>query len=291
MSAQIIDGKQQATLLNQTTKADVESLVANHGFSPSLAVVLVGHDPASEVYVRNKVRTAKELGIVSLEYLFPADITQPALETKIAELSQNTEIDGILVQLPLPQGLSADKVIELIDPQKDVDGLSEISIGKLALGKTGLRACTPLGTIILAKSALGPNLAGKNVVIIGRSNLVGKPVAFLFLQENCTVTIAHSKTENLPEICKKADILVAAVGRPKMVKANWVKSGACVIDVGINRVAIDGGPRTKLIGDVDFEEAKEVAGFITPVPGGVGPMTIACLMANTVTAAKLRRNI
>ena len=291
MSAQIIDGKHQASILNQKTKTEVEAIVAIHGLIPSLAVVLVGHDPASEVYVRNKVRTAKEIGINSLEYLLPADIAQTELEAKITELSQNPQIDGILVQLPLPEGLNAEKVIELIDPQKDVDGLSEISIGKLALGKLGLRACTPLGVVILAKTALGNNLSGKNVVVIGRSNLVGKPVAFLFLQENCTVTIAHSKTENLPQICKTADILVAAVGQPNMVKADWVKAGACVIDVGINRVAIENSPKTKLVGDVDFEEAKDIAGFITPVPGGVGPMTIACLMANTVMAAKLRRNI
>jgi methylenetetrahydrofolate dehydrogenase (NADP+)/methenyltetrahydrofolate cyclohydrolase len=291
MSATIIDGKQQAILLNGKTKSEVEALSAGHHFAPSLAVVLVGHDPASEVYVRNKVRTAKELGINSLEYIFPADIHQSQLEAKISELSLNKEIDGILVQLPLPDGLNSDKVIELIDPQKDVDGLSEISIGKLALGKVGLRACTPLGVIILAKAALGENLAGKNVVIIGRSNLVGKPVAFLFLQENCTVTIAHSKTLDLPQICKNADILVAAVGRPKFVKGDWIKKGACVIDVGINRVAAAQSGKTKLVGDVDFDEAVELASYITPVPGGVGPMTIACLMANTVTAAKHRRNI
>lgn len=294
MSAQIIDGKQQAQILNQKTKEELQKIEKEHGFTPCLAVVLVGEDPASQVYVRNKVRTAGEIGIKSLEFVMPAETTQEELEAKIKKLSQDESVDGILVQLPLPKHLNQDAVIEHIDPLKDVDGLTEKSAGKLSLGKIGLRACTPSGSVILAKSALGDDLTGLNVVIIGRSILVGKPAALLFLEENCTITIAHSKTKNLPEICKNADILVAAVGRPLMVKGDWVKKGACVIDVGINRVentAPDAKSKTKLVGDVDFESAKEIAGQITPVPGGVGPMTIACLMQNTIIAAKLRRNL
>lgn len=295
MSAQIIDGKDQARILNENTKSQVQEIEKKYGFTPTLAVVLVGEDPASQVYVRNKVRTAGETGINSLEFVLPATISQQDLEAKVKELSANPDVDGILVQLPLPKGLNQDGVIEQIDPFKDVDGLTEKSAGKLSLGKQGLRACTPSGSVILAKSVLGDNLSGKNVVIIGRSILVGKPAALLFLEENCTVTIAHSKTQNLPEVCRNADILVAAVGRPKMVKGDWVKKGACVIDVGINRVDIEnpreGGPKTRLVGDVDYVDAFKNAGSITPVPGGVGPMTIACLMANTIIAAKLRRSL
>lgn len=294
MSAQIIDGKIQAEILNQKTKEELLNLEKNYGFKPCLAVILVGEDPASQVYVKNKVKTAGQIGIKSLEFLLPNDISQEELENKILELSQDENIDGILLQLPLPKHLNQDNAIEKIDPLKDVDGLTEKSAGKLSLGKKGLRACTPSGSIILAKSALGDDLTGKNVVIIGRSILVGKPAALLFLEENCTITIAHSKTKNIEEICKNADILVAAVGRPKMVKADWIKPNACVIDVGINRIANDdesSGKKTKLVGDVDYENAVKIAGQITPVPGGVGPMTIACLMENTIIAAKLRRNI
>ncbi len=294
MSAQIIDGKIQAEILNQKTKEELLNLEKNYGFKPCLAVILVGEDPASQVYVKNKVKTAGQIGIKSLEFLLPNDISQEELEKKILKLSQDENIDGILLQLPLPKHLNQDNAIEKIDPLKDVDGLTEKSAGKLSLGKKGLRACTPSGSIILAKSALGDDLTGKNVVIIGRSILVGKPAALLFLEENCTITIAHSKTKNIEEICKNADILVAAVGRPKMVKADWIKPNACVIDVGINRIANDdesSGKKTKLVGDVDYENAVKIAGQITPVPGGVGPMTIACLMENTIIAAKLRRNI
>ncbi len=294
MVATIIDGKAEAAKLNQNTKAELQTLCAEHGFTPSLAVVLVGDDPASQVYVKNKVRTAAEIGINSIEIVLPHDTDQETLAAKVSELSNNAEIDGILVQLPLPKHLNQDAIIDLIDPLKDVDGLTEKSAGRLVLGKRGLRPCTPVGSVVLAKAALGNDLTGLNAVIIGRSILVGKPAALLFLEENCTVTIAHSKTKNLEEVCKQADILVAAVGRPQMVKSDWVKPGACVIDVGINRIENDNpnsDKRTKLVGDVDFEDCKEIAGSITPVPGGVGPMTIAGLMANTILAAKLRRNI
>lgn len=294
MVATIIDGKAEAAKLNQNTKAELQTLCAEHGFTPSLAVVLVGEDPASQVYVKNKVRTAAEIGINSIEIVLPHDTDQETLAAKVSELSNNAEIDGILVQLPLPKHLNQDAIIDLIDPLKDVDGLTEKSAGRLVLGKLGLRPCTPVGSVVLAKAALGNDLTGLNAVIIGRSILVGKPAALLFLEENCTVTIAHSKTKNLEEVCKQADILVAAVGRPQMVKSDWVKPGACVIDVGINRIEndnINSGKKTKLVGDVDFENCKESAGAITPVPGGVGPMTIAGLMANTIFASKLRRNI
>lgn len=294
MTGSIIDGKHQASVLNGKTRDAVLKLQETHGIVPTLAVVLVGEDPASQVYVRNKVRTAGEVGINSLEFVMPQDTSQEALEAKVKELSNDDKVDGILVQLPLPKPLNEEAVIEQIDPLKDVDGLTEKSAGKLVLGKVGLRPCTPKGSVILAKSVLGDNLSGKNVVVIGRSILVGKPAALLFLQENCTVTIAHSRTKNIEELCKTADILVAAVGRPLMVKGDWVKEGACVIDVGINRVPNDNPEstkKTKLVGDVDFASASEVAGSITPVPGGVGPMTIACLMQNAYEAAKLRRGI
>jgi methylenetetrahydrofolate dehydrogenase (NADP+) / methenyltetrahydrofolate cyclohydrolase len=294
MTANIIDGKYQSQVLNETTKKQVLEIQKKHNFTPCLAVILVGEDPASQVYVRNKVKTAGDIGIKSLEFIMPADTSQEELEQKVKSLSEDENIDGILVQLPLPKHLNEDAVIEKIDPLKDVDGLTEKSAGKLSLGKIGLRACTPSGSVILAKSALGNDLTGLNVLVIGRSILVGKPAALLFLEENCTVTIAHSKTKNLAYLCSQADILVAAVGRPLMVKGEWVKEGSCVIDVGINRVENtnpQAKSKTKLVGDVDFETAKEIAGFISPVPGGVGPMTIACLMSNTIIAAKLRRNI
>jgi methylenetetrahydrofolate dehydrogenase (NADP+) / methenyltetrahydrofolate cyclohydrolase len=290
MSAQIIDGKAIAHDVDEAVKTAVAQLVADHGTQPCLAVVLVGEDPASHVYVANKVRRTKATGMTSLEYRLPVNVSQEALEEQVRALSDDPNVDGILVQLPLPKGLNSDAVIACIDPAKDVDGLTEISAGRLLLGKPGLVACTPTGCVILAKHTLG-DLTGRHVVIIGRSILVGKPAGLLFLAQDCTVTLAHSRTKDLPALCATADILVPAVGRPEMVKANWIKPGAVVIDVGINRVAnpTKGANATKLVGDVAYEEAKDVAGAITPVPGGVGPMTIACLLSNTLKAACARR--
>ncbi len=286
-AAALIDGKAIASELLDTLAAEIKQLRA----APTLAVILVGEDPASEVYVRNKVRTAERIGMQSLHFRLPASASQADVEAQIAELNQNSDVDGILLQLPLPAGLDADAAIEQIDPAKDVDGLTEVNAGRLVLGKSGLRPCTPYGSVLLAKSALGDDLSGLHVVVVGRSILVGKPAAQLFLAENCTVTVAHSRTRDLAALCRTADILVAAVGRPEMVRGDWVKPGAAVIDVGINRVDTPPGSErpTRLVGDVCFDEARAVAGYITPVPGGVGPMTIACLMRNTVQAARHRR--
>ncbi|MEL7028871.1 MAG: bifunctional methylenetetrahydrofolate dehydrogenase/methenyltetrahydrofolate cyclohydrolase FolD [Pseudomonadota bacterium] len=279
----MIDGKSIASEL----RASVAVAVAALPKPPGLAVVLVGEDPASQVYVRNKVRQSEAAGMRSILRALPADASQSAVEALIDHLNADPEIDGILLQLPLPDGLDADALIERISPEKDVDGLTEVSAGRLILGKPGLRPCTPFGCVILAKNALGEDLSGKSVVVVGRSILVGKPAALLFLAENATVTIAHSRTADLPALCRSADILVAAVGRPAMVGADWIKPGAAVIDVGINRVQTESG--SKLVGDVDFAAASTIAGAITPVPGGVGPMTIACLLRNTVLAACARR--
>lgn len=285
MTTNIIDGKAIAAKLRADVKTAVDALTK----PPTLAVVLVGDDPASHVYVRNKIKFTKECGMRSVEHRLPANVDQETVIQTVRHLNADNDVDGILVQLPLPKGLDSDAVIAEIDPAKDVDGLTEISAGRLVLGKAGLRPCTPTGCVILAKSALG-DLSGKHCVILGRSILVGKPAALLFLEQNCTVTIAHSRTENLENVCKGADILVPAVGRPQMVKADWVKPGACVIDVGINRIPHPDKPgKTKLVGDVDYAECAKVAGSITPVPGGVGPMTIACLLRNTVLAACDRR--
>lgn len=291
MSARIIDGKAIAQRVDDDVKRAVTELIAAHGEAPCLAVVLVGDDPASHVYVRNKVRRTAATGMKSLEYRLPADVSQAVLEAQICALSNDDNVDGILVQLPLPSHLNPDTAIACIDPAKDVDGLTEVSAGRLVLGKQGLVACTPSGCVILAKHALG-SLSGLHVVIIGRSILVGKPAGLLFLAQDCTVTYAHSRTRDLPKLCQTADILIPAVGRPEMVKAGWLKPGALVIDVGINRVndPSKGENGGKLVGDVAFEEACQVAGAITPVPGGVGPMTIACLLTNTVKAACARRN-
>lgn len=287
MAAVKIDGTAVAADVRSAVGAAVSTLPGK----PCLAVVLVGEDPASEVYVRNKVKMTEAAGMVSLHHRLPATATQGEVEALIERLNADPDVDGILLQLPLPKGLDADAAIEKIDPDKDVDGLTEVSAGRLSLGKPGLRPCTPVGSVILAKRALGEDLSGKNVVVIGRSILVGKPAALLFLAENCTVTIAHSRTANLAEVCRGADILVPAVGRPEMVRGDWVKPGAAIIDVGINRVPAPekGEGKTKLVGDAHFESCAEVAGFITPVPGGVGPMTIACLLRNTVLAACARR--
>ncbi len=287
MSAQRIDGTGVAAQVRGKVAEAVKALPGQ----PALAVVLVGEDPASQVYVRSKVRLTEEAGMVSVHHKLPATATQAEVEDLIARLNADDSIDGILLQLPLPNGLDEHRAIECVDPDKDVDGLTEVSAGRLTLGKPGLRPCTPNGCVILAKSALGDDLSGKHVVVIGRSILVGKPAALLFLAENCTVTIAHSRTADLPAVCRTADILVPAVGRPNMVKGAWVKPGATVIDVGINRIPAPekGEGKTRLVGDADFTDCEPVAGHITPVPGGVGPMTIACLLRNTVLAACARR--
>jgi methylenetetrahydrofolate dehydrogenase (NADP+)/methenyltetrahydrofolate cyclohydrolase len=285
--AERIDGKQVAA----DVRAKVAKAVSSLPGQPTLAVVLVGEDPASQVYVRNKVKQTEETGMRSLHHHLPADASQDEVEALISSLNDDAEVDGILLQLPLPKGLDEQRAIECIAPAKDVDGLTEASAGRLVLGKPGLRPCTPTGCVILAKSALGDDLSGRNVVVIGRSILVGKPAALLFLAENCTVTIAHSRTRDLEALCRTADILVPAVGRPQMVKGDWVKPGAVVIDVGINRIDAPerGEGKTRLVGDADFTECEPVAGHITPVPGGVGPMTIVCLLRNTVIAACYRR--
>ena len=282
-----IDGKAIAA----ETRENVASAVKALPFKPTLAVVLIGDDPASQVYVRNKIKFTEETGMRSLEFRLDAHSTQDDVLACVRKLNEDDTVDGILVQLPLPDHLDSNLVIAEINPAKDVDGLTEISAGRLVLGKSGLRPCTPTGSVILAKSALG-NLSGKHCVVLGRSILVGKPAALMFLEQNCTVTIAHSRTKDLPDICRSADILVAAVGRPQMVEADWVKPGACVIDVGINRVpSLKYEGKSRLVGDVNYKTAKSVAGSITPVPGGVGPMTIACLLRNTVLAACDRRGI
>lgn len=285
MSGKKIDGRAYAEGLRKRITTAVAALPKQ----PTLAVVLVGEDPASQVYVASKAKFTVECGMRSLEHKLPADASEDDVVTLVRSLNEDPDCDGILVQLPLPGGLNSDRVIAEIHPDKDVDGLTETSAGRLSLGKPGLRPCTPTGCVMLAKDALG-DLTGKHCVVLGRSILVGKPAALLFLEQNCTVTIAHSRTRNLPAVCREADILVPAVGRPQMVKADWVKPGACVIDVGINRVdSIKNPGKTRLVGDVDYLPSKKVAGNITPVPGGVGPMTIACLLRNTVIAACMRR--
>ena len=296
MTADLIDGKKIAGALRALIATRVGVLKSDHNLTPGLAVVLVGEDPASQVYVRNKGIATKEVGMNSLEFRLPAVTSQEALLDKVRALNNDPEVHGILVQFPVPEQISQQAVIDTISPEKDVDGLHPVNAGRLASGHlTGAGAalvpCTPQGSVLLARAALG-DLTGAHAVVVGRSNLVGKPVAQLLLGENCTVSIAHSRTHDLPDLCRNADILVAAAGIAEMVRGDWVKSGACVIDVGINRVpapekGLDnaGQPKTKLVGDVAFDEATEVAGHITPVPGGVGPMTIACLLRNTLTAA------
>ncbi|TIO24088.1 bifunctional methylenetetrahydrofolate dehydrogenase/methenyltetrahydrofolate cyclohydrolase FolD [Mesorhizobium sp.] len=281
MSAQIIDGKVFAAQLRSRVAGQVKRLKEDHRITPGLAVVLVGADPASEVYVRNKGRQTTEAGMSSFEYKLPTDTSQADLLALIERLNSDPEVHGILVQLPLPKHLNADLVINAIDPAKDVDGFHVSNVGLLGTGQNAMVPCTPLGCLMMLRGHLG-DLSGLEAVVVGRSNIVGKPMAQLLLGANCTVTMAHSRTRDLASICRRADILVAAVGRPKMIRGDWIKAGATVIDVGINRVARDGKPH--LVGDVDFSSAAEIAGAITPVPGGVGPVTIACLLANTVTA-------
>lgn len=275
MTAQIIDGKAIAATVLDDVKTRVDALSRK----PGLAVILVGEDPASKVYVGNKIKACEKTGIRSIEHKLPATSSANEIKSLIENLNADKNIDGILLQLPLPNGLDGDALVQTIAPEKDIDGLTILNAGKLVAGLDGLVPCTPQGSLILLKSVL-PDLMGKHAVVIGRSLLFGKPMAQLLLQENCTVTIAHSKTKDLASVVKTADIVIAAVGRPQMVKADWVKPGATVIDVGINR--LDTG---KLCGDVDFDAVKQVASAITPVPGGVGPMTIACLMQNTLKAA------
>jgi len=286
--AQIIDGKAVAAELRGRIGKAVAELKSAHGVTPGLAVVLVGEDPASAVYVRNKGKQTAEAGMLSLEHKLPALTPEAELLALVGRLNADPKVHGILVQLPLPKHIDSQKVLTAIDPAKDVDGFHPINAGRLATGEPALVPCTPLGCVILAKS-VKPDLSGLEAVVVGRSNIVGKPVAQLLLAENCTVTIAHSRSRDLPAICRRADLLVAAVGRPEMVKGDWVKPGAIVIDVGINRVGQ--GDTAKLVGDVDYAGASLVAGAITPVPGGVGPMTIACLLRNTVQAACAIRGI
>ncbi|MGN7097092.1 bifunctional methylenetetrahydrofolate dehydrogenase/methenyltetrahydrofolate cyclohydrolase FolD [Brevundimonas diminuta] len=287
--ASLIDGKAFSQTLVERVAAAAARLESAHGVKPGLAVVIVGEDPASQLYVRNKGETTLKAGMRSDTHRLPAETTQHELLALIASLNADAGIHGILVQLPLPKHIDSAAVLDAISPDKDVDGFHVVNAGRLAVGLPGMIPCTPLGSLMLLKDQLG-DLSGLNAVIVGRSNIVGKPMAQLLLGESCTVTIAHSRTRDLPALCRTADILVAAVGRPEMIKGDWIKPGATVIDVGINRVpsrdpvkAAEG--KTRVVGDVDFNEAVEVAGRITPVPGGVGPMTIACLLANTYTAA------
>jgi methylenetetrahydrofolate dehydrogenase (NADP+)/methenyltetrahydrofolate cyclohydrolase len=284
----IIDGKAFAEGLRGRIGTAVAEIKRARGSVPGLAVVLVGEDPASQVYVRNKALQTKEVGMNSLEHRLPASTSEADLLALIRRLNADPAVDGILVQLPLPKHVDSSKVLDAIDPDKDVDGFHIINVGRLATGMPGLVPCTPLGCLMLLKDRLG-DLSGKRALVLGRSNIVGKPMAQLLLNENCTVTIAHSRTRDLPAECRGAEILVAAVGRPEMVRGDWIQPGAVVIDVGINRVEREG--KSRLVGDVAFAEAGRVAGAITPVPGGVGPMTIACLLQNTLTAFRRRHGL
>ena len=286
MVAKLIDGKSFAIQIRSEIAAQVKVLLDSKGIKPGLAVILVGEDPASQVYVRSKGKQTIEVGMNSYEYKLDRNISEGDLLGLIEKLNADENVNGILCQLPLPDHLNSDLVINSINPEKDVDGFHISNVGLLATGQKSMVPCTPLGCLMMLRSELG-DLSGKNAVIIGRSNIVGKPMAHLLIKDSCTVTIAHSRTKNIEELCQSADILVAAVGRAEMVKSNWIKEGAAVIDVGINRVEVDpemSSKGYKIVGDVDFESAKNKAGSITPVPGGVGPMTIACLLANTLTA-------
>ena len=290
MSADIIDGKAYAAWLRARVAAAVPDFTQAQGRAPGLAVVLAGEDPASQVYVRSKNKATVEAGMASFEHRLPDSVTQGELIALVQQLNSDQLVDGILVQLPLPKGIDDKAVIAAIDPDKDVDGFHVISAGRLAVGEEGLVPCTPLGCLMLLKDRLG-DLSGLDAVVVGRSNIVGKPMAQLLLAENCTVTIAHSRTKDLPDVVRRADIVVAAVGRAEMIKGDWLKPGATVIDVGINRVVGAEPGKTRLVGDVDFAGASAVAGAITPVPGGVGPMTIAVLLRNTLVAACARAGL
>ena len=285
MAASIIDGKAFAASVREKVAAHVARLKDEHGITPGLAVVLVGEDPASQVYVRNKGKQTVECGMQSFEHKLPADTPEADLLALVERLNADPAVHGILVQLPLPDHMNEDAVINAIDPAKDVDGFHISNVGLLGTGQKSMVPCTPLGCLMMLRDQLG-SLSGLDAVVIGRSTIVGKPMAQLLLGESCTVTIAHSRTKDLPAVVRRADIVVAAVGRPQMVPGDWIKPGATVIDVGINRIPAPekGEGKTRLVGDVDFDSCADVAGAITPVPGGVGPMTIACLLANTVTA-------
>jgi methylenetetrahydrofolate dehydrogenase (NADP+)/methenyltetrahydrofolate cyclohydrolase len=290
VTAEIIDGKAFAERLRERVADAVPAFVEATGRAPGLAVVLVGEDPASQIYVRSKGKATTAAGMASFEHRLPDAATQDELIALVDQLNDDEAVDGILVQLPLPAGIEDKAVIDAIDPGKDVDGFHVINAGRLAVGEEGLVSCTPLGCLMLLKDRLG-DLSGLDAVVVGRSNIVGKPMAQLLLRESCTVTIAHSRTRDLPEVVRRADIVVAAVGRPEMIRGEWLKPGATVIDVGINRVPAREEGKTRVVGDVDFAGALEVAGAITPVPGGVGPMTIAVLLRNTVVAAHMRAGL
>jgi methylenetetrahydrofolate dehydrogenase (NADP+)/methenyltetrahydrofolate cyclohydrolase len=288
--ARIIDGKAFADRLRIRVAEDAAALKRARGITPGLAAVLVGDDPASAVYVRNKEKAVAEAGMASFPHRLPADTTPEMLLALISQLNADKAVHGILVQLPLPKQIAAERIIDAVDPAKDVDGFHPVNVGRLASGLEGLVPCTPLGCMMLIEDMLG-DLTGKSAIVVGRSNIVGKPMAALLLASNCTVTVAHSRTKDLAAACRRGDIVVAAVGRAEMVKGDWIKPGATVIDVGINRVPGAEPGKTRLVGDVEFASAQQVAGAITPVPGGVGPMTIACLLRNTVTAATRQNGV
>jgi len=285
----IIDGKAVAAEVRAAIAGKVAAMKSAHGIQPGLAVVLVGEDPASKVYVRNKGQQTNEVGMKSVEHKLPAETAEADLLALVHSLNADNTINGILVQLPLPKHIDAEKVLNAIEPAKDVDGFHPTNVGRLWIGEDALVPCTPTGSLILAKS-VQDNLSGLDAVVIGRSNIVGKPMAQLLLRENCTVTIAHSRTKDIAATVKRADLVIAAVGIPEFVRGDWIKPGAIVIDVGINRIPSENG-KTKLVGDVNYAEASEVAGAITPVPGGVGPMTIACLLRNTLQAAQMQNGL
>jgi methylenetetrahydrofolate dehydrogenase (NADP+) / methenyltetrahydrofolate cyclohydrolase len=284
-----IDGKAIAAKVRADVAADVARIKAQHGFVPGLAVVLVGEDPASKVYVRNKAQQTVEVGMQSFEHRLSEETSEATLLDLVAKLNADPAVHGILVQMPLPKHINSTKVLESVDPAKDVDGFHPMNVGRLSIGERALAPCTPVGSIILARS-VQHDLSGLEAVVVGRSNIVGKPMAQLLLRENCTVTICHSRTRDLPGVVRRADLVVAAIGKPEFVKGDWIKPGAIVIDVGINRILKPDG-KGKLVGDVAFAEAAQVAGAITPVPGGVGPMTIACLLKNTVEAALMQKGL
>jgi methylenetetrahydrofolate dehydrogenase (NADP+) / methenyltetrahydrofolate cyclohydrolase len=289
MTARIIDGKTVSADLRGRVTDAVHRLRRDRGIVPGIAVVLVGENPASQVYVRNKSKAVAESGMHAFDRKLPASTSEAELRAVIAELNADASVNGILVQLPLPKQIDPQSIIAAIDPAKDVDGFHPLNIGRLSIGLPAMVPCTPLGCILLAKS-VHPSLAGMEAVVVGRSNIVGKPVVQLLLQDNATVTICHSKTRDLPEVCRRADLLIAAVGKPEMVRSHWIKPGATVIDVGINRVPREGG-KSRIVGDVAYAEVAQVAGAITPVPGGVGPMTIACLLLNTLRAACVQNGL